>query len=114
MENKEFMKLLEELKKSLEKENKEDKENQKIIIKEIEEGNDYIYVSKEYLVLNASLKDILIFMGIFLQKIDDKEEVIYFLKEYLKIKEKTGKVTNEDIGKTIVDIVEKIVLKGDE
>lgn len=114
MENKEFMKLLEGLKKSLEKESKEDKENQKIIIKEIEEGNDYIYVSKKYSVLNASLKDILIFMGIFLKKIDDKEEVIYFLKEYLKIKEETGEVADKDIANIINNIIKKIILNGDE
>ena len=114
MVDKEFMELLEELKKSLEKESKEDKENQKIIIKEIEEGNDYIYVSKKYSVLNASLQDILIFMGMLLQKIDDKEEVIYFLKEYLKIKEETGEVEDKDIGNIINDTIKKIVLKGDE
>lgn len=114
MENKEFMKLLEELKKSLEKESKEDKEKQNAVVKDIEEGDNYIYVSRKYAVLNASLQDILIFIGVLLQKIDDKEEVIYFLKEYLKIKEKTGEVTNDDIGNIINDIIKKIILNGDE
>lgn len=114
MEDKEFIEFLEKIKKSMEKESKDDKENQKIIIKDIKEGDDYIYVSRKYTVLNASLQDTLIFMGVFLQKIDDKEEIIYFLKEYLKIKEETGEVENKDIGNIINDIIKKIVLKGDE
>lgn len=93
---------------------KKDKEMEKAIIKDIEDEDCYIYVSKKYAALNASLQDILIFMGMLLQKIDDREEVIYFLKEYLRIKEKTGEVKNEDIGKIISDVITKIVLKGDE
>ena len=114
MENKELMELIEELKKGLEEMNKTDEEKQKTIIKDIEDENNYIYVSQKYVVLHASLQDILIFIGMLLQKIDDREEVMYFLKEYLRIKEKNGEVKNEDIGYTIADIIQKIVLKGDK
>lgn len=114
MENKELMELMEELKKALEEVATTDTEKQKIVVNDIEGGNDYIYISNKYTVLHASLQDTLIFIGMFLQRIDDRKEVIYFLKEYLRIKEKNGEVKSEDIGKTISDIITKIVLKGDE